>query len=513
MARQSAKTCTLCDLTAQMHRVASLDSLLEVIVKGVTAIFGLKGALVRVMDRKCRTMEVAASHGLSNEYLAKGPINIDKSSIDREVLAGNTVVIEDISKDSRVLYPRQIKQEGIRSIASIPLKTDKHVVGILRIYSTTGRDFSARVIEDVEKLAELSVQAIEAILIKERDLRLKDFSMMVNSSLSLTEVLETAAKLATEAMRMKACTIKLYDERRHEMVAKAIYGVKKSFIERSPSKIEELPIDQELLEGKVVYIPNVTADSRFVLPELAREEGLVSVLCVPLTAKERVLGTMRLYTATEYEFSEDEKSFVHTIANQVAIAVSNALLYERLHTLFLVTSSLSKSLNKHQTFKAIVEGAAKALNAQGASLFIWDPEASHFTLEEVSGVTKGCMAIIRDDYVERSEDATCGDVVIRRHLEADLPKKCAQAMAREGINSVVTTPMKAKEHLTGILQIYFTTTRKFTHDELEFCSTLASEAAVAIENAKLYEAVTKKYDHMVEDVFLWYDGASRAMED
>jgi GAF domain-containing protein len=512
MKKKAAPTMDICDICLVFNSIESLKDLLEEIVQKFTRYFNLKGALIRTLDRKWKTLELGAHCGLSDEYVSKGTIIIEKSPIDQELLGGKVVLIEKAADDPRVQYPENVRKEGIHSVIFLPLMTKNHVLGVLRGYTGEARKFSKEELTQMEKLARQAATAIENLTVKEREKSLQIFSRTVNSSLDLSHVLETAAKLAAEAMNVKACTIKLIDERRHRMVLRGSSGLSKSFIEKSPQGIDDLPIDQEVMKGQVIYIPYVTKDPRFVMPELAEKEGLASALCVPLKAMDRVLGTMRVYTATEYDFSNEEKSYLMTLANQAAIAVNNAILHERLHTLFLVSSSLSKSLDIHQVFTTIVETATKAMNAQGCALILCQPETSAFSLDASYGMSKEFLQILKDEYIDASSEILCGSQMIKCHLDMDFNRKCYNVAVKEGIHSFVNVPMLAKEHLTGVLQIFFAYARDFTSDEIEFVCALANEAAVAIENAKLYEALNRKYHHLVEDVFLWYDGTSRGMD-
>jgi GAF domain-containing protein len=512
MKKRTASKMDLCDICLIFGSMESLKDLLQEIVEKFSMYFNLKGALIRTMDRKWKTLELGAHCGLSEDYVTKGTIVIEKSPIDQELLNGKTVLIENASEDPRIQYPENVRKEGIHSVIFLPLMTKNHVLGVLRGYTGEKRSFTREELTQMEKLARQAATAIENAAIKEREKSLQVFSRTVNSSLDLSHVLEKAAKLAAEAMNVKACTIKLIDERGHRMVLRGSSGLSKSFIEKSPLSIDDLPIDQEVMKGQIVYIPEVTKDLRFVMPELAEKEGLISALCVPLKAMDRVLGTMRVYTATEYDFSSEERSYLMTLANQAAIAVNNAILHERLHTLFLVSSSLSKSLDMHQVFTTIVESATKAMNAQGCALILWQPDTNAFSMEASYGMSKEFLNILKEEYVDSSSEILCGQQMIKCHLDMDFNKKCYSIAMKEGIHSFVNVPMLAKEHLTGIIQIFFAYARDFTPDEIEFVCALANEAAVAIENAKLYEALNKKYHHLVEDVFLWYDGTSRGMD-
>jgi GAF domain-containing protein len=512
MKKEKTPVLSLCDICLCITSAESFNEVMQKIVKKATELFNLKGALIRLLEKQGHKLEVASYYGLSEEYVRKGPIILDNSLIDQEAIKGETVIIKNALKDKRIQYPDKVKKEGIQSIIVIPLKTQSHVHGVLRCYFATPHNFSDTEVENFEQLAGQAAVAIENLKALERNRSLLEMSKIVNSSLDLTTVLKATVKFVVEAMKVKAATIRILDERQHKMVLKASFGLSDEFLKKGPYDIEDLPIDQEVLRGTTVYIPQVTRDTRFKYADVADKEGIVSALAVPLNAMDRSLGTMRVYTATEYEFSDDEKNFLLTLANQAAIAINNALLYDRLHTLFLVSSSLSKSLDMREVFKTIVEGATKAMNAQGSALLLLDVESNKFQLVHSIGVSEHFLSAMADKYINCSREILCGETVIKCQLDADVLHVSHKVAMKEGILAFMNIPMKAKEHLIGILQIYFTSSRAFTADEVEFFTALANEAAVAIENAKLYEHINLKYNNLVEDIFLWYDGTSRGME-
>ncbi|MGV8119557.1 MAG: GAF domain-containing protein [Candidatus Xenobiia bacterium LiM19] len=508
------KTTTLgmCDLFLSFMSDDSIDGLLKDIVHRYSEFFELKGALIRLVDKQWKNLLMGAHYGLSDEYINKGPVSMDNNIIDREVSEGKTVFIRNVAKEPAVVYPAMLKKEGIHSVICLPLKSKTRFLGILRGYTSKVRDFTTEEIESMEKLATVCAVAIENLITRDRERKHVEFTHKVNFSLDLEDTLKTLVRLVTEVMNVKACTIRLLDEQNQKMVTKAVWGLTEAFLKKGPHDLDKLKIDQVVLQGETLYIPDVTIDPRFMYPEEAVKEEIVSLLSVPLRTMDKSLGTMRIYTAHEYEFSESEKNFLLTLANEGATALNNAILYKRLHTIFEVTTSLTRSLELRQVFKTIAEGAISTVNAQGCAIFTWDIEKREFELAEIRGVSREFLMVMKQEYIDCSPEVVQGKRVIKGHLDSDFNQRCLKAAEREGIRSFINVPMKAKEHPIGIIQLYFTSLREIAGDEVDFIVAMANEAAVAIENATLYDALNKKYDHLVENIFLSYDGPTRGME-
>ena len=154
------------DATKAISSSLNLNEVLELIVKSVVNLLKVKGCGVNLLDDTRKKLETRVAFGLSDNYLAKGPLDADKSVT--ESIEGKTVFIEDIAKDRRVQYPEEAKKEGIVSILSIPLKAKEKVIGVLRVYTGESRQFTDREMEMVNKLAEQAgIAVVNAKLYKD----------------------------------------------------------------------------------------------------------------------------------------------------------------------------------------------------------------------------------------------------------------------------------------------------------------------------------------------------------
>lgn len=135
------------------------DAVLQQLVKGVVDALGLRAAAIRLVTEK-GLLETVAGEGLSREYLAKGPVDVAHSPIDREALAGQPVQVRDVTTDPRFEYPQEAKQEGIVSAVFIPLIARGQPIGVLRAYTGQAHTFTADEIELITALANLGALAI-----------------------------------------------------------------------------------------------------------------------------------------------------------------------------------------------------------------------------------------------------------------------------------------------------------------------------------------------------------------
>ena len=140
------------DATKAISSSLNLNEVLELIVKSVVNLLKVKGCSLNLLDDTKKTLKTKVAFGLSEDYLAKGPIDADKSMTAS--IEGQTVFIEDIARDPGIQYPDEARNEGIFSILSLPLRAKENVIGVLRVYTGEARRFTDAEVEMVNKFAE-----------------------------------------------------------------------------------------------------------------------------------------------------------------------------------------------------------------------------------------------------------------------------------------------------------------------------------------------------------------------
>ncbi|HZR38628.1 MAG TPA: GAF domain-containing protein [Ktedonobacteraceae bacterium] len=157
-------------------------------------------------------------------------------------------------------------------------------------------------------------------------------ALTISSSLELDQVLQSVVMSITEAMQVKACGLRLLNPNTGQLELSAVYGLSGGYLSKGPVDVVHSPIDSEALCGSPVYIADVRTDQRFQYQEAAKQEGIVSVLCVPLEVRGQAIGVMRVYTDHATTFKEDDVQFLSVLASLAALAIENARLFESLRS-------------------------------------------------------------------------------------------------------------------------------------------------------------------------------------
>ena len=152
---------TLIEVSRSISSTLSLNEVLAKIAEHAANALGFKAASIRLLDEERKILEVKATYGLSEEYLTKGPIEIEKSPIDVECMKGCAVTVADVSKDGRLQYPEEIIREGIRAILSVPLDIRGATIGVIRVYASYPHSFTPSEIDFLSALGSSGAIAIE----------------------------------------------------------------------------------------------------------------------------------------------------------------------------------------------------------------------------------------------------------------------------------------------------------------------------------------------------------------
>lgn len=131
---------SLYQLAATLNSAQAAESILRSVVENVANAMGAKGCSLMLLTPDKEVLLRTASYGLSDWYVRKGPVSADKSM--SETLTGKAVAVLDATTDDRIQYRKQVRQEGIASILSVPVRLREEVVGVMRVYTSEPRQFT-----------------------------------------------------------------------------------------------------------------------------------------------------------------------------------------------------------------------------------------------------------------------------------------------------------------------------------------------------------------------------------
>ena len=144
-----------------VNSTLDVNEVLTLIAENTARLLNGKACAIRLLDKSGRKLYIGGWHGLSQAYLNKGPVEVEKSLIDAEALAGATIQILDVAEDVRFQYPEEARREGLRSILSCPMRAKNRTLGVIRVYTGEPHVFGEQEQKLLMNVANLGAIAIQ----------------------------------------------------------------------------------------------------------------------------------------------------------------------------------------------------------------------------------------------------------------------------------------------------------------------------------------------------------------
>lgn len=315
-----------------IHSTLDPQEALQLIVReAVRAMRASSGSTV-LINPTSGFLEIHASYGLPAEA-AELKLRLGEGITGWVAQNGKPACVGNVLDDSRYIMLRP----EVRSELAVPLEVNGEVRGVINVDSERLDAFSA---EDQELLQNLATQASRVIhntwLYEQLRLKARLFESLasvgqtINSTLNLDDALSVITREACVLMQAKTCSLMLVDESREWLDLRASYGAGTAYLAKPRLSVEESLLGIVLRRKKPLQVDNVQTSTRYQHIEVARLEGLVALLSVPLIFDGQTLGTLNVYTGQPYSFSNEEIRILSALAELSALAIQKARLYERL---------------------------------------------------------------------------------------------------------------------------------------------------------------------------------------
>jgi diguanylate cyclase (GGDEF)-like protein/putative nucleotidyltransferase with HDIG domain len=237
--------------------------------------------------------------------------------------------------------------------------------------------------------------------------------------------------------------------------------------------------------------------------DLALTQGLRSVVAISLQAKEQAFGVLLLGTPDSRRFTPAELRLLLALGHQIGMAVENSYLIqqtsrrsEELHVLNEIGRALSSTLNKEDLMRKVWEELRRLFDVENFYIAELDPlrDEIHFDLEMIEGARAPKRTRPAGNHITEYIIRTRQPVLIRDNYVAEVKKLGVEPLRTKGCFCGV--PLVAYDHAIGAMAVYSDNERSFDEGHLELLRVLASEASIAIENARLFHEERTKARHL-----------------
>ena len=304
---------------------------LQLILNQAVELMRAASGSIALINPTTGSLEIHAAKGLPANA-AEFKLRLGEGITGWVARTGKPARVGDVTQDPRYMMLRR----EVRSELAVPLEVAGEVRGVLNMDADRPDAFSAEDQELLETLAAPAARVIHNTWLYEQ-LRLKarlfeslaSVSRAINSALNLDDALSVITREACVLMRGKVCSLMLLDESREWLELRASFGAGERYINRPRLSAEESLLGIVVRRKKPLQVENVQVSSRYQSGEVARREGLVALLSVPLLYGDQAIGTLSVYTGQPYTFSNEEVRILSALAELSAIAIEKARLYER----------------------------------------------------------------------------------------------------------------------------------------------------------------------------------------
>jgi signal transduction histidine kinase len=317
---------------------------------------------------------------------------------------------------------------------------------------------------------------------------LLEISKAIASGLYLEDVLRLIVTVTANLMDSKICSLWIFDERDQKLKLKATQSISEEYLRERSLAMGEGVVGRVALQNQPMAILDVLKEPLYKEKELAKNEGLVSMLSVPMCIKDRVIGVINCYTSYPHSFSKSEEEILTTVANQAAICIEN--------------SGLMETFDIDEILRLVLEGVTKNIGFDRARLYLVNEKRNILECKMAVGIDEGKIK-------EITLPLEMGESVVARSIFEKRPFVIPDASRDPRVNpilqeklnlqSLVVIPLLAKEKSLGAIAADHTEPGKnITRETLESVMTFAQQAGLAIHNALMYQEL-KAFSQQMEE--------------
>jgi signal transduction histidine kinase/DNA-binding response OmpR family regulator len=506
--QRNLELATLNAVAQALSASLELQDLLDEALSRTVHALGFMGGLISLADEHTGILVPTSYTGLPAAWVEELETRQGSRLKACELVceAGKTLSLESL-RENTPEKARELLDAGIRSYVGTPIVHKEHILGALCLFATTPHPVSEGDHALLTTIGQQIGVAVEntrlfGAIAREREIAqtLLDTAEALGKTLQLDKLLEGALDELQRVVPYDAASISLlYDE--------ACWIVASRGLENLRSKtftLKERPLVLRVVqERSPVIVPNVHDE-----PDWLPVEGVGPVeswLGIPLIAKDKTIGVLMIDSYRPVAYDEATTRLALAFAHQVALAIDNSRLYEQtraqLHEAVLlrgVAATLSSTLDMGQMLPYVACSLCEALNTTSAEIYSLDEKndsiavvASYMPLEPPT--------MERDSSVGRTfaladfpaaADALGWSHAVQLRQEDETPPEERAILEAHNAQAALLLPIVASGHMTGLAAVWESEgPRRFTQGEIALGQTLTHQAAIALENARLFGEV------------------------
>ena len=507
----------------------SLDDVFKGFAEGLARLVEFDSVTVALIDRDRGELDVVdvvgrATPGAPTQD-ARVPI---AGTFVADVLAhGRSIRVDDVWADTVPDASRRaFTAIGYRSALVVPLVSGGGTLGAVTLAAHAPGAFDDSDADVVAELARPLASAVDQRRLFDESCRsaeelgaLYSTGQLITSRLDVASVLDRITRSVIELIGSTACSIGLLDPERRAVVHTASRGVRTDEWRQLAIPVGDGIIGACAASGTAVLVDDIALDVRSARRDIDEQEGIRSMLCVPLRVGGAIIGVLSAFSTRAGAFTPHHQRLLEAFADQAGTAIANARLFEEserrgreTRALLEAGRAVTASLDGEATMRVIMEQAKAVLGVASCGIMIRDPATSELVNVASLDLPPSLVGRIR---LKEGEGVTGLAVAERRPVQS--PDLWAEergaarygALRREtGFRSMLAVPLREGDRAVGALVVFRLDVHEFTPAEEELLLALADQAAIALEHARLYE----RLEEVVEDRTRELDAQKRFVE-
>ena len=450
----------------------------------------------------------------------------EENPLGRMVPTKTVVHVVDVREEASYIEQRPLSLAaveigGVRTLLSVPMLSENELVGAFVLSRQEVRPFTDKQIALVTNFAAQAVIAIENTRLfnelresLQRQTATADVLKIISrSAFDLKSVLQTlvesAAKLCDAG---KAITLR---QMKGVFYVAEAYGFSREFVDY----VKDIPIEADrgsaagraLLEGKVIHIPDVKADSEYRFPEAQSLGDYRTVLCVPMLREGVPIGVLTLMRSEVGPFTDKQIELVTTFADQAVIAIENVRLLDELRArtdqltgsvqelqaLGQVSQAVNSTLDLETVLSTIVAKAVQLSGTEAGAIYVFDNEAREFHLRATYGMDRELIEALTQQRIGLDEPNITraflqGESIQVADLREGVVSAATEIILRAGFRALLVAPLLRDKEIVGTLVVRRRTAGAFPQNTVDLMKTFAAQSALAIQNARLFQEIEDK---------------------
>jgi GAF domain-containing protein/signal transduction histidine kinase/ActR/RegA family two-component response regulator len=426
-------------------------------------------------------------------------------------LAAEPVFIDDVAADCRPVNREWMQQEGLVSFLGLPLLASGQRVGVLSLFTRRHRRFSPEEIEIFRAFGDQAAIAIQNARLHagvqgraRRLAALTRVNRLISQTLDPGAILREIARAAAELMPAPLALFWRADavDRRLELVATTDDTITGDF------PFREVALDQGIIgwiatHRRPVNVPDIFGDPRFVATAWWKRHDLRSFYGLPVVDGDELVAVLALNGRAPFQVDADDERLLESFAAQAAVALRNARLYadserrrREAEALLTVAREAATTLDQTEAMRRLAREVARILGADMVGAYLLTPDGEG--LFPVAGyrVPEALRRSFRTHRIRRRGHRFLEEAWQRRapvwtaDASAD-PRLDPEMVGRWPHRSLAFVPITVKgEVVGGFFALWWRTARPLHDDELRLVQGIADQAALSLENARLYSEAT-----------------------